>query len=56
MTFIVLFHRLFFGFPYVIDLPHHVPHAVDLSHQQDRYFIEGTLSALGHCGMQMEWI
>lgn len=51
VTSILLFSCTIFGFPYVVDLSHHVPHVDDLSHQQDCYFIEGTSSALGHCVM-----
>lgn len=51
MTSILLFSYTIFGFPYVVDLSHNVPRVVDLSHQQDYYFIEGTSRALGHCVM-----
>lgn len=47
MTSILLFAYTVFGFPYVVDLSHYVPHAVDLSHQQDCSVAEGTSSALG---------
>ena len=51
VTSILLFSYTIFGFPYVVDLSYHVPRVVDLSHQQDYYFIEATPWALGHCVM-----
>lgn len=48
VTSILLFSYTIFGFPYVVDFSYHVPCVLDLSHQKNYYFIEGTSSAQGH--------